>query len=628
MEKFLVNMAVVKVNWDQSQQDILDNYIPLVSYTLYQHPSDIVSLEEFKEKFRELAEFDIPTGAIISLLKRASKKHGLLQKQQHGQYEIDRKRLKSNTYAETRDSERRKYNQLKRAFRSFCTDQLNSSIEESEVDQYFFETLYDIAPALFARVSDIEHLDPAALSNKQYLVSRFITYAVDSDPTSFEAILSFVRGAMLTETFYYSHPSDIRKKMRSVKVFFDTQFLLRALGLCDKRLAEPCRELVSMLQAMGVKMRAFRHTYDEMHGILHAAATQLQKQGRLLTRRPGDVFDYFNRTNSTSSDVELAIATLEINLRRLGISIEEKPGHTKEYGINEVALGEALEIEFQTQNQAARNHDIDCLAAVHRLRLGKKMEYLESCNAIFITTNAALARVSSSFFGTEYEHSNVPVCMGDQVFTTLIWLKAVKKIPNLPKEQLVASCYAATTPSEALWTKYVKEADKLKAQGNVGEGDYAVLVHSLEARDKLMELTLGEDEILHGTVEEVLAAAKAKYTEGLANELATEKRKVRATTEKVRSVGESIEGLVEKVVLYGSLSIWTIVLGFGLFVSAPEAWTREELLSVNSAAFLALCFVTLLNLLFGVKMVDHCKIFAAKCGSKARNKVESYLSPT
>ena len=33
METFLVNMAIVKVNWDRAEKVLIDNYIPLVAGT-------------------------------------------------------------------------------------------------------------------------------------------------------------------------------------------------------------------------------------------------------------------------------------------------------------------------------------------------------------------------------------------------------------------------------------------------------------------------------------------------------------------------------------------------------------------------------------------------------------------
>jgi len=627
MEKFLVNMAVVKVNWDHSQNDILDNYIPLVAHALQQHEDDTLSLEEFKTHFRKVSEFDIPTGAIISLLKRASKKYDLVQKGSHGTYKLNRKNLDQSSYIQARDRETRRYNQMKSAFCRFCKEHLDVIVENAEADEYFFDTLYEIAPALFARVSDIEHIGQSDMPEKQYLVSRFVGHVVGNDDTSFEAILSFVRGAMLTETFYYSHPGDIPKKMREAKVFFDTQFLLRVLGYCDEVLSEPCRELVEMLRGMGVKMRVFSHTRDEIVGILNAAAARLRTHGRLTSRRPGDVFDHFNSCGYTSSDVELAIAKLDNNLLKRKIAVEEKPGHREEFGVDEKKLGELIKEKIPGQNEAARNHDVDCLSAIHRLRHGRPMEYLESCSAIFITTNAAIASASSEFFSTEHGRSNVPVCMGDQVFTTLIWMKAVNKVPDLPKEQLVAQCYAATQPSEALWSKYVAEAERLRADGGVEEEDYAVLVHSLEARQKLMELTLGEDEVLHGTVQDVLGAAKSKYTMEVTEELAKVKHRERSQAERIEAVSGTIGEVTYHATLTCLLGIWVFALGLALFGSAPDEWSVEVIFSLDSWLFLIFAGATLLNLIFGVRVLDHCRTLATATSGFVKKSFDGFLAP-
>lgn len=627
MEKFLINMAVVKVNWDRSQQDILDNYIPLVAHALQQHNSNTLSLEEFKIHFRNVSEFDIPTGAIISLLKRASKKHGLVQKNAQGIFEINREKVDENSYSQTRERETRRYNQMKTAFCAYCKEYLNVNVSSEDADEYFFETLYEIAPALFARVSDIEHIGKVDVPEKQYLVGRFVGHVAQNDDTSFDAIVSFVRGAMLTETFYYSHPGDIPKKMREVRVFFDTVFLLRVLGYCDDMLSEPCRELIEMLRAMGVRMRVFPQTRDEIIGILNAAAFQLRTQRRLIANRPGDAFDYFNSCGYTNSDVELAIAKLNDNLSKRKIFIEETPEHTEDFGVDENKLSERIKERIPGQSEAARNHDVDCLAAIHRLRHARPMEYLESCVAIFITTNASVASVAAEFFSTEHGRSNVPVCMGDQVFTTLIWMKAVKKMPDLPKEQLVAQCYAATQPSEGLWAKYVAEAEKLRAEGGIEEGDYAVLIHGLEARQKLMDLTLGEGEIVQGTVRDVLESAKSKYTEKVREELTKTKHKERSQAERLATISKSIGNYSYRIVLICMLIIWISVLGAGLTISFPDAWSWGTIFSLESWLFLVFSIITLLNLIFGFRIFDHCRSIAANAGSSISQLISRYLSP-
>lgn len=626
MDKFLVNMAVVKVNWDKSQGDILDNYIPLIGYALRQMDEDIFSVEDFKTEFRKVAEFEVPTGAIITLLKRASKKYGYLERGGQGTYTIQRDKLEENEFTAKRDAEQRRYNQLRDAFIRYCKDTSDIDLDKDEVDEYFFEVLFDIAPHLFASVSDIDHVSIKPTEKRKYLVGKFISHANCADQNSFEAIVSFVRGAMLTETFYYSHPSDIKNKMRRVRVIFDTQFLLRALGYADSAMVVPCTELLDMLKSMSVKMQCFRQTFNETHKILFAAASKLRQYGRLRSNRPGDVFDYFMRAKFSASDIEVELAKLEENLNAIGIAVEDNPDYVEDYSIQEVALADEIEKVIPNQQEEARKHDIDCLAAIHRLRLGKPQKYLESCVAIFVTTNSGIARASTRFFNSEYGASNAPVCMADQVFTTLIWLKAVKKAPDMPKDRLVATCYAAMNPSEKLWEKYVAEAEKLRQKGSIREEDYAVLIHSLEARNRLMDLTFGEGDIIQGALEDVLASAKEIYVAEVTDELDVEKKKNRLQKGKISEISSKAGRSVRNVVSYFSLAAWFGILIFGLLKTTPDDLAFENLFSLESWAFLILVVLTLLNLVYGYRVKDLCDKLARYSEDKVRHFIEDTFS--
>jgi len=549
-----------------------------------------------------------------------------LEGKAHGTYEINREKLEHNDFVRNRETEQRKYQQLKNSFVRFCNECYDLELDKEEVDDYFFEVLFDIAPHLFASVSAIEQTKFEPTEKSKYLIGKFISYANTADQASFEAIVSFVRGAMLTETFYYSHPSDIKSKMRKVQVFFDTQFLLRALGYADNSLVTPCVELIDMLRGMSVKMCCFRQTYNEIHKILFAAASKLRQFGRLRSNRPGDVFDYFMRSKYSSSDVEVELAKLEENLKAIGILVEEKPGYNESYSIQENKLSEEIEKEIPNQQDEPRQHDIDCLAAIHRLRLGKPQQFLEACVAIFVTTNSGIARASTRFFNSEYGTSNAPVCMADQVFTTLIWLKAVKKAPDMPKDRLVATCYAAILPSEQLWEKYVSEAEKLRLKGTIKEEDYAVLVHSLEARNRLMDLTFGENDLIQGTLEDVLASAKSIYIAEVNDELDQEKKKNILQKGRITQIASHLGNITRQLVLYASLLGWFAVLLFGLLRSSPDDLAIEKLLSMESLAFLVLLVITILNLVYGYRVKDFCNKFAKWSEVKVKSFIEDTFS--
>lgn len=612
MNRFLVNMAVVKVNWDRSGTGVLDNYIPLVMYTLSQTQEETLSLDDFRSKFLSIAEFNMPTGAIVSLLKRAEKRYLVLSKEGHGIYRINKEKISDYSYENTRDTEQRKYNSLIDKFIQYCKQNHETKINKSNVNKYFFEILYDIAPKLLKSISLPQSNVSIEKNKDKYLISKFVSHCNKVDNDSFEAIVSFVRGAMLTETFYYSSPSDISGKMRKVSVFFDTQFLLRALGLVHLSLKLPCDELIDMLKGMSVKMRCFEHTFNEIHGILYAASANLKKFGRLIPQKPGDVFDYINKQGWKSSDIELLLAKLKDKLTQLGVTVVEKPKLSEKYSIDEVALSSTLGDKFQNQSESARNHDIDCLTSIFCLRFGKPQEYLESCKAIFITTNPYLAKISTKFFNEQHDVSNAPVCMADQVFTSLIWLKAVKKTPNLPKDRLVANCYAALSPSDALWRKYMSEVESLKTSGDIGEEDYAVLIHSLEARDKLMELTFGEDDNVFGTVPQILDNAKKYYIDNLNSELKDQKSVFKNQLTHLETLITNISKTSYTAILWLSIILWASVIIFGLTISLPEKFDISFFKSINSLPFIIVTILTIFNLIFGTKVITLCKKIASR----------------
>jgi hypothetical protein len=618
MERLLINMAIVKVNWDHSGADLLENYIPLLAYAVSECKATTASLDEIREHFRSVAEFEVPIAALGTLIKRASKKHGFLSRQPDGTFEICREKLPDQQYRNLRDTELRKYQALKHSFVAYCETHNIAPPTPEEIDSYFFDVLYDVAPSLIGSTSSPI---PQSIANREpesakALIARFVSHCYESDPTSSTAIESFVRGAMLTETFYYSAPDTLSQKMRDVVVYFDTGFLLRALGLCEKGIAEPCKELTHILRGMSVKMRCFRDTYNEFHRILHAASSQLRGGRRLIARAPGDIFDYYNSIGATQSDVELDIAMLEQSLNKIGIRVVDRPEHVEALTVDEAKLSQYIQDILPGQTVDARQHDIDCLTSIFRLRAGRAQPYLESCVAIFVTTNVQLARASARFFNENEGVSNAPVCMADQVFTTLVWLKSVNKLPNLPKHRLVANCIAATQPSDRLWNRYINEADSLRDKKEISENDYAVLIHSLEARHHLMDSVIEKGEFLHGSVKDVLALARATYTEELGQQLSAIEREARAQRQKLDGLINSTSHIAALCIRYVALLLWISLIVGGLFVTAPKPFTFAAIFDLDAWLFCLMALVGILNLVWGIRLYDSCDRISGWFGEK------------
>ena len=184
-------------------------------------------------------------------------------------------------------------------------------------------------------------------------MSKFIQHAQQEDTECFESITSFVQGAMLTETFYYQTPEG-GKFLSQVKVFFDTQFIIKALGYCEKIEAEPRQELVDMLKELSVSMRVFEDTYKQICNIFDFQIENMSKRGRLKSNHPDDVADYFIRNSFKLSDIQLERNKLEERLRVKGIKVEKRPLIKNQLAINEKRLADFFKREFPKQSEKSR----------------------------------------------------------------------------------------------------------------------------------------------------------------------------------------------------------------------------------------------------------------------------------
>jgi len=155
---------------------------------------------------------------------------------------------------------------------------------------------------------------------------------------------------------------------------------------------------------------------------------------------------------------------------------------------------------------------------------------------LFVTTNSRLAEVSRQFFYQEATPGAVAPCLTDYALTNLLWLKRPLQAPDLPRKRIIADCYAATQPDEHLWQLYLQEIDKLEQLGQATADDYYLLRYSLEAKETLMELTLGEEEAFtQGTVPEILELVRSRMQADLFSKLESETRARKEAEEQVKT---------------------------------------------------------------------------------------------
>lgn len=616
-ERAITSLAILNVNWDRGN-DHIENFVPFVAECLRIAPQAEVSLPELQAAISETFGLRIPQGALKTILKRVVK-HGYA-KRTEGIYRRNEDALATLDLARVRADVLRQHEALISKLVEFCKTQYEIEWSEEEAEAALLLYLKDRSMPILAAAIEGEPIPEPTQSVKhaEFLVNAFIEHLCKGDPEGFDFLEAVVKGSMLANVLFFPDFGGVSQRFERTEVYFDTNFLLRALGYAGPTRQASCQELMGLLYELNGELRCFEHTLEEIWRILAAAAHALRDRTRLRYAL-GETLEYFVNSRYRASNVELIIARLEQSLRGLRVRVKPKPSYTVPLGVDEVKLESILQAEVGYRREETRRHDLDSLTAIHRLRRGQFPYRIELCDAVFITTNSSLARASARFFREEYRDVAVPPCILDHVFTTLVWLKKPLRAPDLPRKMVIADCYAALNPPNTLWKLYLQEADRLQQQGYISEEDYHLVRFSTEARNILMDVTLSDPDVFtEGTVEEVLekarAAARAETEAALRAErekrLRAERRAAdaeagrEAQRDRFRSIGTRGGYWIARIILVIVIVLQALMVFLTLpkpFPDLPGEWRRF----LHLPCLVILGIFSIANLTFGTTFISH-----------------------
>jgi hypothetical protein len=454
----------------------------------------------------------------------------------------------------------------------------------------------------------IVRINPAR-RGERFIAAAYITHLEETRSPRLRDLSAIAQGYMLANVLYLPDAGQTLKRFRDTDIYFDTPFLIYALGYNGSGRQAPARELLTLLYSTGANLKCFSHTRDEIKGALEACAGHVRRGPDAALRGPAlETVQHFLAEGFTASDVELLAAQLERSLQAVHVRVVEAPSYQKhEHVIDEAGLAEELRQGERPYREGALEKDVASIAAIVRARAGRTTTSIEDSAAVFITTNLRLVRVVRESFARESSGYSVPPCVSDYSLTNLLWLKRPTAAPNLPIQRLMADSYAALQPDEELWSAFEVEAKKLRDQATITPDDYYDLRYSLTAKAELMEVTGGDVEaIAQGTVLEVLKRVQAHREEVARDQVAAELEQARAgqAAAEAKVSAHEAQLLTQRSGLHlrsQRIARWVarilflvllVVLGIGAWASSPWGLTSlsgsvvGHALSILAATFL------------------------------------------
>lgn len=520
---------------DQENKDYYDNFVPMIAECIRRSSSQYISVNQVQNDLHIQFGIKIPINVIDTILRRrlTSKRY---IKYTERKFIPNREVLESLNFVSKQEAILEQHEKLIKQLVEFSQKYPNIAWTKDDAENAFEQYLKRNNLLLLniekPKTSEIDFKDTKG--NPAYIIGQYIK-SLDTESIEYRYFESIVKGDMLANAIYYTDPGHTGMKFQNnTQIYFDTTFLIYALGYAGEARQAPCLELITLLKDSNAVLRCFKHTINEIIGVLEGCQYRL-RTGNLVDNH--GTMEYFLANKYTATDIDRLIYGVENEIeQKLKIRVFEKPSYIDEFNIDERGLSETLRESIRYTKEQALERDVTSISAIMRLRKTRSSIYIENCQALFITTNHSLAEVTKRYFFRESDNNRIiPPVLPAYILTNLLWLKNPTASPTLTRKRIIADCVASTATPDYLWKRYFEKIEEIKNKGAITSDDYYILRFSQEARSLMMEITSGdENAITIGTIEEILAASKAeliKDQQNITEETQREKDEIQAQYE-------------------------------------------------------------------------------------------------
>jgi hypothetical protein len=505
--KTLTSLAILKVDLDEGHRDYLDYLTSFVIYSIDKHKPDPVTDGKIAKLLEQDFGLKIPRRGCQLVLRRLAKK-GLLKKE-HEIFVI-KKEMPVIDFKSKRNRAKHDIEIVFNRFKTFVSEEFKEIWDENQITTTILGFLSKFGIHFLRAYIFNTALPniPDTAPKEQFIVSKFISNLYDSHDPLFESVSILVKGQMYANALVCPDLESIQKKFNKLTFYLDTPIVLNLLSMQRLEQKDAAIELLSLLKQLKGSVSIFDHTASEIRNILKAVESNLDNPNA-----KGEVIRQIRKIGLKLSDIILLRENLDAELFNIGISIHRTPSYEVDLQISETELEDAISNEIIYKNPDALKFDINSIRSIYVLRKGKVPKRIEDAVAVFVTTNALLAKAAFLVGQKHTSTKEVSSAITDYSLANIAWLKAPLGAPDLPTKEMLANCYAAMEPSIFLWDKYLQQTEELETSGNISPDDHALLRVSPLAEKELMNLTLGEERALtENSIRTILDRVKANLT--------------------------------------------------------------------------------------------------------------------
>lgn len=413
------------------------------------------------------------------------------------------------------------WKELIASFCSFCTN-YGRSLTEKQADAAFLSFLKSHDADILIAKDDSSVLPEFENENQfAFLANSFVIHLSkqESEARAFNYVVQLASGYALASTIMNWNIDDFAGHLGSVDIYLDTPIILVILGFTTiPERIDSARELIMLLKDLKATILVSEQVIEESVAIIDNTKCWINNPN-YMQEKASQTAQYVIESGLSSAAVEEKIQGIDQFLTDRGIQRVEdyKWDERENWNINPEKLQNMIHDvyknndKFFNEDEKRKTIQIDTrsIAMIHHLRNGKRPFLLSDAKCVFITSNAALARVSSEYEREieGFEKRTIPSCMTDRMIGTLAWVESPKNGHIMNVRRTIAEALAAITPTKSLLSQFHSEIETLRAKGEITESHYRALIHDPVVSKILADKTLNDSTVYgNKTTEEIIEA--------------------------------------------------------------------------------------------------------------------------
>lgn len=519
--KTLTSIAMLETLWEIKHSDMLDLITPFVKYAIVHTTTINDSVDTAKVASFVKAEFgykEFPESIITKILKRNSP---AFFKKEGGQYryivsldveveKLDKRRTECKEHIDIIAEVLAVY------LSAHCKHKHNFTPKEAaNALQSFFEQY-----GLFvgANPQALEAISPQKYET-DYYVAQFIFENQKNGTKEYDYIVDLVKGYFLS-TVVYLQPDNaniLTASYRNVSFYYDTPFLIQFLGYQSKQAQNSAIELHQLLKRQSGSFFYFPQTEEEIISILTAYQHSLSSRNSSKTLEGLDILEYgTDSVERLKHTFPARLASPQNAISRVPLppypqkadgSVDVESGLISDEAVKEHVL--KFIGHYKPDSLDA---DVASATAIDRLRPRVAVQNIETCKAIFVTTNSDFAKAFNAFYEKNVLSNTFPLVITSADLAAIAWVKCAAFDNTIPNQQLLSNAYMAMQPLPQLMERFRAVVSQLQAEGQISSDEAFILRTNKYIIKELNLSTLGNVECV---TDGLVSSLQKKYKESL-----------------------------------------------------------------------------------------------------------------